>query len=262
MINQVFQHCRGIGPVCESRLKAQGISTWDDFFIEQNKLPFNAAKTAKLLKELEQSKKALQEKNISYLLKRFPSRDHWRILNEYFEEAVFFDIEISDLNWYDSFPTVIAAYSGKLFYHFTWNNNLDDFLDFIHESSMLVSFNGLSFDMPYLQNYFHIPPVSVPHIDLRWIAYHQGYRGGLKVIERMLQVHRPESIGDVDGFEAVELFHRWNSGNEKAGLELIQYCRCDAAAAYLCSLKLLSIILEKDITIDSNAVYTEALNIF
>ncbi len=261
MIDQVFQHCSGIGPVCEGRLKEGGFISWDDCFTRSDELPLGPKKRKQFIGDLKKSSLALKEKNISFLLKSFPSKEHWRILSEYFNEATFFDIEISDLSWYESFPTVIAAYRNGTFYHFTWKDNLDEFLDFLDECKLLVSFNGVSFDAPYLQNYFNIPPIEVPHVDLRWIAYHQGYRGGLKSIEKQLRVHRPESIGDVDGFEAVHLFHQWNRGKEEAGKELIQYCRCDVAATFLCAMKLLMKIhgLDKDINIQP--IYDRAMDI-
>lgn len=261
MINQVFQHCTGIGPVGEGKLKQEGFNSWDDCLKRKDQLPLGPKKAQQFIRDLKKSSLALKEDDISFLLKRFPSKEHWRILSEYFNDATFFDIEISDLGWYDSFPTVIAAYRDGTFYHFTWNDNLDEFLNFLNDSKLLVSFNGVSFDAPYLQNYFNIPPIEVPHVDLRWIAYHQGYRGGLKNIEKQLRVHRPETIGDVDGFEAVNLFHQWNSGIEKAGKELIQYCRCDVAATFLCAMKLLMMIHGKNDDIDIDVLYDEAMTL-
>jgi len=134
---------------------------------------------------------------------------------------------------------VIAAYHRQKLHTFIYEENLDDFLQLVDQSSLLVAFNGNSFDIPFLENSFNIPTIGCPHIDLRWIFYHQGYRGGLKMIEKQLGIRRPASVLNVDGYEAVLLFDRWQSGDSSARIKLIRYCQTDVLATYLTAGRLL-----------------------
>ena len=50
-----------------------------------------------------------------------------------------------------------------------------------------------------------------------------GYRGGLKAVERRLGLRRDPTIQDVDGFEAVYLWHRYRRGDRSALMKLALY---------------------------------------
>ena len=140
---------------------------------------------------------------------------------------------------YNNFVTVITAYhQGKLF-TFVYKNNLDDFLDLVSKSTLLVAFNGNSFDIPFLENNFNIPELGCPYIDLRWICYHEGYTGGLKQIEKQMAIPRPTKIDNVSGDEAVSLFYQWQKGDIEARDRLIAYCQVDTLASYLVAIQLL-----------------------
>ena len=44
---------------------------------------------------------------------------------------------------------------------------------------MIVTYNGKSFDIPFIENYFNIR-LDHAQIDLRYVLYSLGFRGGLK----------------------------------------------------------------------------------
>lgn len=233
MIDQLFLHCPGIGPKSEKQLKESGFKTWDDCLKDSTELPFSGKKRDALLQTLQESKEAYQSHDLEYLIDTFPTREHWRLLAEYHKEATWFDIETSGLSAYDSEVTVISAYRNGRVQSFVYEENLDDFLTLVDDSNLLISFNGNSFDVPFLVQFYNLPDIGCPHIDLRWIAYHQGLDGGLKSIERQLGVQRPGNLSDIDGFEAVRLFHRWQRrGDLRARNKLVQYCEADAIATY------------------------------
>jgi len=93
--------------------------------------------------------------------------------------------------------------------------------------NLLVSFNGNSFDIPFLENTFNLPEIGCPHVDLRWIAYYFGFSGGLKNIERILGIQRPHELTDVDGSEAVLLYNLYRKGDTSALNTLLKYCQVD-----------------------------------
>ncbi len=239
MIDQTFLHCPGIGPKTDSRLKSLGYTCWQDCLDRQSDLPFSELFKDRFLDTIRNSLSALKKNDLGFLTSCLPPREHWRILGRYFSDATFFDIETTGLSSYDSIITMITAYHQENLFTFVYEDNLDDFLQLVDQATLLVTFNGNSFDIPFIENSFNIPDIGCPYIDLRWICYHQGYTGGLKSIERQLYLRRPEDVRHVDGYEAVLLFERWQAGSTEAGQKLIRYCEIDVLATYLTAGRLL-----------------------
>ena len=239
MINQTFLHCPGIGLKTEERLKASGFECWQDCLNHPELLPFKGNKQKQFLLEIEKSQLALKNHDLGYLVEALPTREHWRILGEYFKQATFFDIETTGLSSYDSMITVITAFHQGKLHTFLFQENLADFLNLVENSTLLVAFNGNSFDIPFIENEFNIPSIDCPFVDLRWICYHEEYRGGLKSIEKQLYIKRPQEIEGVDGFEAVSLFLDWQNGDFSAKKKLIDYCQADVLCTYLVAQQLL-----------------------
>ncbi|MFQ5328984.1 MAG: ribonuclease H-like domain-containing protein [Thermodesulfobacteriota bacterium] len=239
MITESFIHCPGVGPKTESMLKGNGFYTWDDCLQRPGDLPFNGKRRARFLDNLRLSQTALDDNDIRYLVSNYPTKEQWRILAKYHDYATYFDIETTGLSLYDSHISVIAAYHKGDIHRFSFRDNLDDFLMLVDESDLLVSFNGSCFDIPFIERSFNIPSIDCPHIDLRWVAYHHGFTGGLKRIEKSLNIKRPGEIDEVDGLEAVILFYRWQYGDHGAWKRLISYCSADVVATYLVLLQVL-----------------------
>lgn len=240
MIRECFNHVYGIGPVTESKLRFHGFMTWRDCIENEKDIPFNGARRRRFIDSLKRSQEVYDEADVRELVRLLPIKEHWRILAEYFERAAFFDIETTGLSWYNSHISVIGALFETDVFTYLYKRNLDDFLLFMEDVDLLVTFNGNCFDIPFVERAFNIPGVDTAHIDLRWIAYYRGFRGGLKGIEKSLGVKRPEEIGDVDGYEAVDLYYQWQSGNSSAGDRLVQYCCCDVVSTHLVAAYLLN----------------------
>jgi uncharacterized protein YprB with RNaseH-like and TPR domain len=158
---------------------------------------------------------------------RLPVREHWRILKSNLAEASYFDIETSGLSPSKSHVTVVVCKHQGTFYEFVRGENLDDFLDLLDEVKLLVSFNGNSFDCPRIADHFHLPELPCPHVDLRWVCYHRGLKGGLKAIETSLGLGRESDLKGISGDDAVWLWQKWLLGCQKSRDLLIRYCRKD-----------------------------------
>ena len=183
------------------------------------------------MREIEKSLEALSQNNISYFTQAFPNKEHWRILSHFKNDLSYFDIETSGLSFYDSEISVISCYHQNEMRTYVNGDDLDDFLDLLENIKCLVSFNGASFDVPFVQETFNIPTFPCPHIDLRWVCYHKGMKGTLKEIEKDCGVYRSESITGVDGYEAVLLWEKYKRfGVSKALEKLIEYCEADVEA--------------------------------
>ncbi len=240
MIQECFRHVRGIGPKTSAVLKESGFRSWEDCFNRTEELPFNGDRRRRFIRELEQCASALHNGEIEYLISAFPPSEHWRILAHYFKEAAFVDVETTGLSWHYCHASVIVVFHGGAVRSFNYGENLDEFLDLVEHAGLLVTFNGNCFDIPFLEKTFNIPEITCPHIDLRWIAWHRGYRGGLKQIERDIGIRRPACVEGIDGFEAVDLFYRWQGGDLGARQTLIRYCAADVLSTYLVAERLLA----------------------
>ena len=225
MISMALQHCYGIGPVRMQKLNEQGIGTWFDVVRQQDRLLIDHHMRNSLLAESKRCIDALENRNIAYFVESFDTSDHWRIMAEYFDEISYLDIETSGLGW-DDYTTMICVYHKGELHYFCEDSNMDDFLDLLEDMKLVVTFNGSSFDIPRILSTFHIPELDCAHIDLRWIAYHKGFRGGLKRISRQLGIRRPADIEYVSGDEAVFKL-------------LKRYCAADVLLLYLLAAEIL-----------------------
>jgi uncharacterized protein YprB with RNaseH-like and TPR domain len=240
LIDECFIHLEGIGEKTSEKLKELGFMNWQQCMDNTGSLPFNGNKREKFIRNILDSQKAVEESDIAYLVANYPTREHWRVLAEFFHEATWFDIETTGISWYDNHATVISAYMDGKLLDFKYGENLDDFLELVDRSRLLVSFNGSGYDIPFLEQTYHIPSLDCPHVDLRWISYHMGYRGGLKIIEKSVGIERPGEVSGIDGLEAIDLFYRWQGGDSDAGRKLMVYCRADVISSYILGYRLLT----------------------
>lgn len=224
-----LRHLPGIGPRKIEQLFQCGITTWPELLdhCRASHLPGLDTRHAALIAALEASETALVNRDYARLTKTLHNADHWRILADFFEDATFLDIETSGDELRPEITLVIVRHQKKL-HVFTADHNLDEFLHLLDDIKLFVTFNGATFDVPQLENHFHIPLRDIGHIDLRWVCYHAQLRGGLKEIERAIGLQRPPDLIGMDGAEAAWLWQRWKlTGNTKLLQRLTRYCSAD-----------------------------------
>lgn len=86
---------------------------------------------------------------------------------------------------------------------------------------VIVTFNGSSFDLPMIESQF---PGTVPrilHVDLKHSLRRIGLTGGLKKIERELDIQRDRRVEYMTGEDAVYLWRLWEKHNNRNALDLL-----------------------------------------
>ncbi len=186
MLQNTFCHISGVGRKTEARLWQAGIRSWQDFAAARH-CPVSPAKESLIKKELEDSQEALEQKHSGYFSRRLPA-DHqyqWRLFSEFRSRTAYVDIETTGLSREFNRITTIALYDGNRIFCYVNGHNLDQFVDDIAFYDLLVTYNGKTFDLPFIERFFDIR-LSHAHVDLRYVLKSLGYRGGLKGCEKRM----------------------------------------------------------------------------
>jgi hypothetical protein len=218
MLTNSFQHIPGIGAATEAQLWASGLLDWQQIRpdntlnIPQKRFETIAAHTKTALGHLE-------NKNPAYFADLLPAKEHWRLFDEFRESTAYIDIETTGLRSYGFEITTIALYDGKDTRYYVQGQNLEEFLEDIQDYNLIVTYNGKTFDVPFIEEQFGIQ-LPHAHIDLRYVLKSLGYGGGLKRCEKALGLDRGDLDG-VDGYFAVLLWHEYQKNNNEKALETL-----------------------------------------
>ena len=130
--------------------------------------------------------------------------------------VVFLDVETTGLSWYYDAITVAGwMRDGHYDFHIAGEFPLR-LAGALENASALVTFNGTLFDLRFLRKQFPKLPVPPKHIDLRYLAKRVGLSGGQKSIEQLLGLPQRTNAWNIDGAQAVLLWHRYLRGNTSA----------------------------------------------
>ena len=224
MLKNTFLHVPGVGPKTETKLWERHIFSWTEFLKNERKVPgLSRNGMDKIAEYLLDSMEAVKRNNVDFFAESLPRREWWRLYSAFRGSAVFLDIETTGLSRYYDEVTLIGLFDGKDVKIFVKGQNLDDFLDEIGKYSMIVTFNGTLFDLPFLASKFESLKSPRVHVDLRFFLRRLGYKGGLKSIEKRFGVLRDEEVQPIDGFGATVLWNRYLRGNFDALRLLVEY---------------------------------------
>jgi len=221
MLKNTFIHIPGIGIKTEQRLWESGIQNWDHF-TQNCKAGLSPKKLDTMAEYIRESRNQIKHFNPNYFAELIPAAHHWRFFPEFRDSTVYLDIETTGLSRFYETITTIALYDGKSISYYVKGRNLDNFPEDIKRYKVIVTYNGKSFDVPFIESYFGIT-LNHAHIDLRHILASLDYKGGLKACETRLGFHRG-NLTDIDGFFAVLLWNYFKkNGDEKALETLLAY---------------------------------------
>ena len=216
MLRNTFCHFPGISLSREQELWSSGIHSWDALletdFTESRK------RSGPVLSHIKNSIEHLEDVNPAYFARLLQSSQHWRFFPDFRHSIAYLDIETTGLGSGNSITTV-AVYDGASVFHYVQGDNLDDFKNDIMKYKLIVTYNGKSFDVPFLERYFNIS-MNQPNIDLMYVLRSLGYKGGLKGCERKLGIDRKD-LSDLDGYAAVLLWNDFKRNRNSKALETL-----------------------------------------
>ncbi len=221
MLRHSFCHIPTVGVKTETRLWEAGVHTWDDL-LALEELPVARTKREMLRQHLELSIQHLDAGDAGYFDQSMPGSESWRLYSEFRHNTAYVDIETTGLGPPGDHITTIALYDGKEARWYVRGRNLDDFARDIRDFSLIVTFNGKCFDVPFIEREMGIK-LDMGHLDLRFALKAAGVKGGLKKIEKHFGLDRGELDG-VDGYFAVLLWKEFqNTRNERVLDTLLAY---------------------------------------
>ena len=233
MLDRTFIHGAGVGAATERGLWLAGARDWATFLAMQRggALPGShkrGGKLERLAGVIEDSRAALASGDVEYFRARLPGPEMWRMHAPFAGRAAYVDIETTGLSPAYDVVTVVALHDGTRCHTFVRGDNLADFPRMAAQFALLVTFNGATFDIPFLQTTF---PDFAPraHLDLRYPLARLGHKGGLKEIERRVGIQRPRHLAELDGFDAVRLWRQHERGDRAALPTLLAYAEQDVA---------------------------------
>ena len=217
MLKNTFCHLPNCSAAKEQRLWASGIASWNDLLELESRHSYKQ-NSLSLSSYIEESIKNLQANNPNYFSDRLQANQHWRFFPDFRHSIAYLDIETTGLRL-DEAITTIAIYDGHSIFTYIQGENLDDFKRDIARYSVLVTYNGKCFDVPFIERFLGIK-LPQAHIDLRFVLKSLGYTGGLKGCEKKLGIDRGELDG-VDGYFAVLLWREYQRTKNVKALETL-----------------------------------------
>lgn len=219
-----------VGKVTEREIWAEGIGDWDEF-VAARVLPSRIRGRASELRGLIcGDRERYERRDASYFNKRLPMRERWRMYPDFRKRAAFLDIETTGLSAERGIITLIGVLDDGGYTAYVHRDNLADFREAIEQYDLVVTFNGASFDLPFIEHHFGKIFGGAAHLDLRFPLRRAGFSGGLKAIEAQAKVGRPSELGALNGHDAVTLWREWTLGDARALETLVRYNAEDVAS--------------------------------
>jgi uncharacterized protein YprB with RNaseH-like and TPR domain len=210
VIRSSFRIAPGVGAWLESRLWDSGVRRWDELLAgPASVLP--PAVDARLRLAVARARDALEARDAEALAAMLPRAERWRLYGVFDGEAAFLDVEsdgdaLTAIGFLDARgPRLLLA-----------GRDLELFPEAARGWKLLVTYNGLSFDVPALRRAFPgwRPPRA--HVDLRHLWARLGHEGGLKLLETATGVGRPAHLAGLSGGDAVRLWRAHLAGDAAA----------------------------------------------
>jgi uncharacterized protein YprB with RNaseH-like and TPR domain len=222
-IENSFIPVRGVGPKTERKLWDNGVMHWSDFSGDV----VGETRAERIDSFIETARRRLDQREMAFFEHTVPDAEHWRLYENCREETCFLDIETTGLDRYSERVTTVSLHQAGETRTLVRGQDLtaDRLRSALGDASLLVTFNGRRFDVPFLEASFDCS-IELPHADLMSMCREIDCSGGLDEVERAFGIERDRP--DISGRDAVHLWYRYERDGDDDALEtLIEYNRED-----------------------------------
>ena len=222
MLRHSFILLDAIGAAREQQLFGAGITSWSHFLHASKIRGISSERKLYYNEKIRQFSRAYACGSVAYFARILPQSQMWRLFEAFSGRAVFLDIETTGLG-HDDRITVVGLYDGIDTKIMVDGVNLDRKAlgKELQRYELLVTFNGASFDLPFIERCLPNCIPRIPHIDLRHACFQLGYTGGLKKIEKMLGILRPLDIDGLGGGDAATLWRMYRTTGDEHYLDIL-----------------------------------------
>ena len=223
MIRKSFIFLERVGNKLEKNIWSNGVSDWDGFLKKDSINGLSKSRKLYYDRKILEARKQLFDANSSYFLDILPQSQMWRLYDFFKEDAVFLDIETTGLSKNYDDITVFGLYDGlntKTMIQGI-NLNYNELKKELQKYKLIVTFNGASFDIPFIQKRYPNLIPRIPNFDVRSLTNQLGLTGGLKKIEKELNIKRKEIVEEFNGGDALTLWKMYRATGDEYYLNLL-----------------------------------------
>ncbi|MBW2994930.1 ribonuclease H-like domain-containing protein [Candidatus Woesearchaeota archaeon] len=226
MIQNSFIFLDKISEKKEKLLWQQGITNWNRFLEAEEINGISKSRKTFYDIQLRRAKTALKEMHSSFFINKLPSDENWRLYDHFKDQCCFLDIETNGVGP-GSYLTLIGLFDGYETKTMIQGINFDakQLMKELSKYKLIVTFNGATFDIPFLKKRYPKLLPDIPNLDLKSACTKIGLKGGLKHIEKKLGIERKNKIvHGMNGGDAYRLWRMYRASGNKYYLKiLIEY---------------------------------------
>jgi len=204
-IENSFIPVEGVGETTERRIWREGVTTWESFdpAVDVAGVGSTACRPDRVVHR--RGADAPRRRRLRLLRPHLPQRGALAALRELPRgDPFFFDIETTGLDEHRDRVTTVSFHRDGETTTLVAGEDLtaERLREQFADASLLATFNGARFDVPFLETAFDIE-IDTPHLDLMYPCKRIGLSGGLKPIEKEIGIERDRP--DLSGRDAVRL---------------------------------------------------------
>lgn len=222
MIRQSYIFLEKINSKTEKNIWKQGIKDWEDFLNSEKIKGIGEKRKLYYNRRLLEARNALYNFNSSYFIDKLPPKEMWRLYDFFRDDTIFLDIETSGVTKHDD-VTVIGLFDGFDTKIMIKNINLGYKLlkKELKNYKLIVTFNGSSFDIPFIKKRYPDLLPNIPHFDIHSVCHRVGLTGGLKEIEKKFGIKRNPIVEKMYGGDPLRLWKIYRATGDDYYLKLL-----------------------------------------
>ena len=223
MITQSFIFLERIGNKLEQNIWKNGVNDWNNFLAKKYIKGLSRHRKLYYDRKILNARKALYNFDSTYFLGILPQSEMWRLYDFFREDAVFLDIETTGLSKSNDDITVFGLYDGINAKIMIKGINIDynALKKELQRYKLIVTFNGASFDLPFIEKRYPGLIPKIPNFDVKSVTDRLGLKGGLKNIEKLLGIKRSNVVDKFYGGDALTLWRMYRATGDDYYLNLL-----------------------------------------